>query len=315
MIRIGVIGAGAHSSANHGPALRRSKEERPTAVELAAVCDLDEDRARDYAGRFGFARTYTDLDAMLAGEELDGVVAVTPIGATRRLVERVARAGIPLAVEKPPGANLEEARGLRDAVRETGVPHMVSFNRRFSPALARVRQWLADRPRPQLVAARMLRHDRREDDFVFGTGIHSVDTVLSLMGAPARVTARQYPVSDKQTPFFDARVEFVAGGAATFVFAPACGRVEESVEIIGDGYDIRVDMGGCAVEVDCGGKTELVWRAEADMEEWERNGALDETRSFIRCLEGEEAWGPGLGEAFHSVWTAAAIQRGGEAVP
>jgi len=315
MIRLGVVGAGGHSSSNHGPALRRCKEERPEAIELAAVCDLDMARAEAYAERFGFGRVYTDLEAMLAEAELDGVVAVTPIGATVRLVERIAATGIPLVVEKPPGADLDEARHLRDAVLKTGTPHMVSFNRRFSPALARARAWLEDKPRPDLVAARMLRHQRREADFVFGTGIHSVDTVLSLMGVPERVSARQYPVSVEQTPFFDARVEFVEGGAATFVFAPACGRVEESVEIIGDGYDIRVDMGGCAVEIDEGGTTVLSWRAPDGAEEWQRNGALDETRFFSRCLEGAEAWGPGLAEAFWSVWTAAAIQRGGEAVP
>ena len=314
MIRIGVLGAGGHSSVNHGPALRRCKEECPEDVELTAICDLDADKGKAYAECFGFEKVYADLDAMVETEDLDGIVAVTPISLTGELAVRIARLGKPLVVEKPPGETLEEARRLRDAVGATGVPHMVSFNRRFSPAFARAREWLAGKSRPELVVARMLRHERREEEFVFGTGIHSVDTVLALMGVPERVVGQVYPVSAKRTPFFDARVTFRDGGAATFLFAPACGRVEESVEIVGDGYDIQVDMGDCGIEIHEGKETVLAWRASDEVEEWERNGALDETRAFIRYLETGEGWWPTLEEAFRSTWTSEAIQRGGKAV-
>lgn len=314
MIRIGVLGAGGHSSTNHGPALRRCQEERPQDIELAAVCDLDANRAKAYAGSFGFQKVYTDLDSMIKKEELDGIVAVTPIARTEELAVRIARLGKPLVVEKPPGETLEGARRLRAAVLATGTPHMVSFNRRFSPALTRAREWLAEKSRPELVVSRMLRHERREEEFVFGTGIHSVDTVLALMGVPERVVGQVYPVAAKQTPFFDARVTFRDGGAATFLFAPACGRVEESVEIIGDGYDIQIDMGNCAIQIHEGRQTVVAWQAADDVEEWERNGALDETRTFIRYLETGEGWWPTLEEAFWSTWTSEAIQQGGETV-
>src|SRR5690606_23043668 len=88
MIRLGVLGAGGHSRATHGPALRHLKRRDPGRVELAAVCDLDRDKASAYAAEFGFARAYADVEAMLAAERLDGLVAVTPL----KLTERIASA-------------------------------------------------------------------------------------------------------------------------------------------------------------------------------------------------------------------------------
>jgi len=312
MIRIAVLGAGAHSASSHGVSLRQCRDERPGAIELAAVCDLDADKASAYAGRFGFERTYTDLERMVERENPDGIVAVTPLPRTGQIVGQIARLGVPLVVEKPPGHTLEAARILRDAVVGSGVPHMISFNRRFSPAFSRAREWLAGKSRPELAIARMLRHGRREEEFVFGTGIHSVDAVLALMGRPEGVAGHAYPVSAHRTLFFDARVTFQKGGAAHFVFAPACGRTEETVEIVGDDYDIRIDFGACALEIHERGKAVLAWTAPPQMEEWERNGALDETRAFVRCLETGEGWWPTLDECLWSVRVADAIQRGGE---
>jgi len=314
MIRIAVLGAGAHSSGNHGPALRRCKQEKPDQVELVAVCDLDADKARGYAGRFGFEKVYTDLDAMVAEEELDGIVAVTPVSLTEELASRIVRLEKPLVVEKPPGHSVAAARRLRDLAAELGVPHMVSFNRRFSPAFARAREWLAQNAdrRPKLVVTRMLRHHRREEGFVFGTGIHSIDTVLSIMGRPEKAASHVYPVSAAQTLSFDARVSFQDGGGAIMVFAPAAGRVEESVEIVGEDYDIQVDIGECGIEIADRREKVLAWRAPEGTPEWEKNGALDETRAFIRYLERGEGWWPTLEEGLWSARTAEAIQRGGE---
>ncbi|MGB2821842.1 MAG: Gfo/Idh/MocA family oxidoreductase, partial [Phycisphaerae bacterium] len=187
MIRIAVIGAGAHSSRYHGPALRHVAEESPGAVELAAVCDLDVAKADHYAREFGFGAVYDEYDAMLEGESPDGLVVITPVAMTREVVADLLPRGIPLLFEKPPGVNSEEARELLAAAEGHDAPHMISFNRRFSPAVMKARQWLAanaaDRP-PELAIARMFRVDRRDEDFVTSTAIHAADTILAFMGRP-----------------------------------------------------------------------------------------------------------------------------------
>ena len=129
---------------------------------------------------------------MAAEENLDGLVCVTPLELTSELITGALGLNIPLVIEKPPGHSLEVARQLRDVVVDSGVPHMVSFNRRFSPAFARAASWIADggdARRPKRLISRMLRHNRREKGFVFGTAIHAIDTLRYLCGGEVESVA------------------------------------------------------------------------------------------------------------------------------
>lgn len=309
-MKIAVLGAGAHSRGNHGPALQHCKVERGDELELVAVCDLERARAEAYAAEFGFARVYTELEEMVARESPDGIVALTPIEYTEEIAGRIMRLGVPLVVEKPPGSSLVQARRLAVLAAELKAPHMVSFNRRFGPAFMRAQTWLkehAERP-PVMVASRMLRHARHDEEFAPGTGIHSIDNVLAFMGRPLECVTQTYAMGERQTPFFDARLRF-AHAAATFAIAPVSGAVTESIEIVGDGYRIFIDVAQCSISIADGGKKVLDWRASEEMPEWERNGTLDETRSFLRYVE-NGGWWPTLGDGCLAMEVAEAVQEG-----
>ena len=315
MIRIAVLGAGSHSSGNHGPALRTFVAQNPGVVELAAVCDLDEAKARGYAEEFGFANIYTDMDRMLGEEQLDGLVAVTPIALTEELAGVLLPHGIPLVIEKPPGENSEATRRLLAVAEESGTPHMISFNRRFSPALVKARQWLAeeaaDRP-PQVSLARMLRHNRRESDFVTGTAIHPVDAVIALLGTPAHVSATNLPTRTPGAFLTQACVSFSGGARAHFILSPVVGTVTETYEIHGEDYAIEVDTGPCTVRIRDAGEEVLSWSAPADAPNEYVNGTLGETEAFVRAVAAGEGFGPDLREALVAVETAEAVAAGGE---
>ncbi len=309
-MKIALLGAGAHSRGNHGPALQHCKMACGDELELVAVCDLDIEKAKAYAEQFGFARAYGDVEEMVERESPDGIVAVTPIEYTEEVVGRIMRLGVPLVVEKPPGASLEQARRLAALAAELEAPHMLSFNRRFGPAFVRAQAWLkehADRP-PLMVAARMLRHARHDEEFALGTAIHSIDNVLAFMGRPLECTTQIYSVGERQTPFFDARLRF-ANAAATFAIAPVSGAVTESIEIVGAGYRIFIDVAQCAVSIEEKGEQVLDWRAAPSAPEWERNGTLGEMRAFLRYLE-EGGWWPTLEDGCLAMEVAEAIQVG-----
>ncbi|MDM7915328.1 MAG: Gfo/Idh/MocA family oxidoreductase, partial [Candidatus Eisenbacteria bacterium] len=123
--RIVIIGTGEHSALYHGSALRSYAGMRPGELELAAVCDFDEARAKDYATRFGFARTYVDFRAMIERERPDGIVAVTPIARTAAIAEELLGLGIPVVIEKPPGETSADTLRLLEAAEVYGTPHMV----------------------------------------------------------------------------------------------------------------------------------------------------------------------------------------------
>lgn len=310
MLSIGVIGAGSHSRAFHGPALKIIKQRGPGLIELAAICDIDRAKAESYASEFGFARACDDLEKMLAAERLDGIVAVTPMERTVEIASRILRAKMPVLIEKPPGVNADEARELLAVARETRTPHMVSLNRRFCPAVLKARQWLeanADRP-PRLILARMLRHNRREANFVAHTGIHPVDTVCSFLGRPGRVDARRVAAGRADSHLYQATLVFDSGAAAVLVFASAVGLQQETYEILGEDYRILIDALAASITIHDAREEVLNWRVPEDAPPVVANGTLDETRAFVESLQGRRPFEPALEEAAASFSAAEAIQ-------
>ena len=94
MVRIGIVGAGLWG-AMHARAYAQNSR-----VELAAVCDLDENRALRLAQQFGIPKIYTRIEDMLA-EDLDGVSVATPDDAHTAVVLAAAARGWHVLVEKP----------------------------------------------------------------------------------------------------------------------------------------------------------------------------------------------------------------------
>lgn len=315
MLRLAVIGAGSHSTSNHGAALRACKAAHPDEIELTAVCDLDQKKALVYAEKFGFLRTYDNYDQMLAEERLDGLIAITPLPLTAKIAGDLLSRGLPLVIEKPPGENSEETRRLLQIAEAHGTPHMISFNRRFSPVIAKAREWLAGpgkgRP-PKLMIARMLRHARREEGFVVGTGIHVIDAVLSFMDRPEQVFTRKVPTDVDGRFLYDASVRFRDGAVASFAISPDVGVDEETFEIQGQDYCIQIDRIACRIRVLDGGREALSWQAPGGAELAFTCGVLGETESFIRYIRQGRGYWPDLRDGLVSMIVSEAVEAGGE---
>ena len=73
-IRVGIIGTG---NISHFHMKGYKKLEAEGIVELVAACDIDADKLAGYKDRYGFQRTYTDYNEMMANEELDCVSVCT----------------------------------------------------------------------------------------------------------------------------------------------------------------------------------------------------------------------------------------------
>lgn len=309
MVRCCVIGAGAHSRGNHGPSLARVAEERPDGVSLVAVCDLDEGKAHAYAREFGFPRVYQDYRRMLEKENPDAVVAVTPLDQTLAMGKELFAFGAPVLLEKPPGRTVAESRELAAAAASTGSRHMISFNRRFGPAVQAARRWLEKKAatKPDQIVARMLRVSRLEPTFIMGTGIHLVDTVLSFLGQARRVSSlRHHTHAGGQCA--SAQVEGVHGNAL-LVIAPDCGTMGETYELIGDDYTIHIDTVSSQCAVVRSGQ--LVLHERFDHEPpFVANGTYAETVSFVEAVESGRGYGPTMQEGLASMLLADAIDRG-----
>ena len=133
-IRAGFIGCGKHAFQSILPSFQYAP------VELVAVCDLREDRARFCARQFGALRWYTDYAAMLGEEELDAVFVVLNHDETGRpqyapVAIDVLRASRHVWIEKPPASTLEEIKQMQEA-RDTAQRFVqVGFKKPFYPAI------------------------------------------------------------------------------------------------------------------------------------------------------------------------------------
>lgn len=134
-LKVGFIGAGNYASSMLLPILRDR-----TDVELACVVTSSSLGAANAQRRFGFAEASTDVDRLLADDDLDAVFIVTRHHSHASLVCRALEAGKATFVEKPLALRDEELARVLDVAEETGNDRlMVGFNRRFAPLLNQLR--------------------------------------------------------------------------------------------------------------------------------------------------------------------------------
>lgn len=309
-LRVGVIGAGkGHSSTFHGPALQKCKAENPDGIELAWICDLDEERARSYAETFGFGKWSTSFQSMIKEDRPDALLAITPLPVTARVTAELLPYRIPLLIEKPPAENSTEIRRLVDLATKSETYHMISFNRRFNPAILKAQEWLSSfgLPEPHLLVGRMLRGQRLEPNFAIGTGIHLVDAVFSIMGRPQYVQTTRMRRAESET--WNAQVSFEKDRAANITIAPHSGIEAETYELIGEGYRIFIDVIGIRAEANRSRHGSASWQF-GDMDTVLKEGTLEETRAFLDAARSGKPAGPNLEDALVDMLACESIQSG-----
>jgi len=177
--RVAVIGAGGIARSVHLPSLAEMDD-----VEVVAVCDIVESRARQQAEKHGIPRVYTLYKEMLAAErgEVDAVFVLVEPGNLFHVVWHCLDAGYPAFMEKPPGVNLFQCESLARKSAEAGCILQVGFNRRFIPMVRRIRDLMAERTQINQVEGCFFKYgsgafDRGSVPAFESDVIHAVDLV------------------------------------------------------------------------------------------------------------------------------------------
>ncbi|MGC8674609.1 MAG: Gfo/Idh/MocA family protein [Thermoprotei archaeon] len=132
-MKIGVIGVGGHGRGRHLAPYKRL--EAQGLIEVAAVADINEERAKSAAKDFSVPHYYKDYAEMLQKEDLDGVSVVTPSGLHGEVGKQVLLSGVSALIDKPLAPSLSEATELVEIAKDKGATLMVGYWSRFSPAL------------------------------------------------------------------------------------------------------------------------------------------------------------------------------------
>ncbi|HEY0829131.1 MAG TPA: Gfo/Idh/MocA family oxidoreductase [Bacilli bacterium] len=191
LIKIAVIGAGS-ISVDHLKAYNRNSN-----VEIYAVCDLNEDRAKAAALKFGAQKTYTDYKELLADAEVDAVSICTWNNTHAEISIASVQAGKHVLVEKPLCRTVEEALEVQKAVRSSGKILQVGFVRRHDPNVHVLRKFMENGEFGQIYYAKAstIRRlgnpggwfsdiGRSGGGPLIDIGVHVIDLCWYMMGKP-----------------------------------------------------------------------------------------------------------------------------------
>ena len=136
-LRVGLAGLGSMGR-NH----LRHLSSRPDCT-LVAIADPEAAALADAVTRTG-AAGFADSLAMIAETTLDAVVVAAPTTAHAAIAAAAIERGLPVLVEKPLAATVDEGLTLVAAARDRGIPLQVGHVERFNPAVLELGRRLAD---------------------------------------------------------------------------------------------------------------------------------------------------------------------------
>jgi predicted dehydrogenase len=136
-LRVGIVGAGLWARRAHLPAFTHAP-----GVEVTAISDPDQARAKELARDFGIARAFADHRELLASG-VDAISLVAPDDVHHAIAAAALDARLPVLCEKPLGRTVEEAADLARRAETVGVVTKMGFCFRYSPALRHLRELVA----------------------------------------------------------------------------------------------------------------------------------------------------------------------------
>ncbi|RAV11223.1 Gfo/Idh/MocA family protein [Paenibacillus contaminans] len=190
-IRIGVIGAGSISESHLG-AYAKNPE-----VELVAICDLNEERARAKAEKYNIPNVYTDYNKLLEDGSIDAVSVCTWNNSHAPISIAALNAGKNVLCEKPLCKTVEEAFEVEAAVKKSGKTLQVGFVRRYASNTRIVKEFMENGDLGEIYYAKAscIRRfgnpggwfadtERSGGGPIIDIGVHVIDLCWYLMGRP-----------------------------------------------------------------------------------------------------------------------------------
>ena len=137
-VRLGVVGVGNISSLNVPGYLEHER------CDVVALCDPRPEVLELRGREWGVERLYTDLDALLADDDVDAVEILTPTHLHKEHVLAAARAGKHISCQKPMANSIADCREMLAAVEAAGVVFRISECFFHYPPLVEAKRLIAE---------------------------------------------------------------------------------------------------------------------------------------------------------------------------
>lgn len=212
----------------HAPGKLRVALDNPD-VEMIGVCEPDAAMRKEREGiaPFDSVLWFDSLDALLAREDVAGVIVDGAVSQNIALGEAALEAGKHILLEKPAGTRLADIKRLQAIARERELLIQMGYQFRYFPGFTGLRRLVLEGVlgdvfccRARIGKDRAL-YDRLEKelrDYAGGTlfelGCHPLDFIVGLMGEPTSTKGFLRTDYRDDTPLADntvAVIEFAGG--------------------------------------------------------------------------------------------------------
>jgi predicted dehydrogenase len=197
-IKVGIIGAGGIAGGKHLPGHRNVE-----GVSIIAVCDIDRQRAENFAKQHDIKHVFTDYNDLVGMPELDAVSVCTPNNFHAPPSIAALEAGKHVICEKPIAGNASDGQAMVDAQKASGKVLQIGLQSRFGAEARTLRKLYEDGFFGDIYYARAMAMRRRgvpaSPSFItksiagggplIDIGVHILDVLLWMIGCPKPIEA------------------------------------------------------------------------------------------------------------------------------
>ena len=109
-------------------------------TNLLWACDLDEERMAKVLSPYPGVRQATDMNELLADNDIDAVVIATPVHSHYKIAKAVLEAGKHVLIEKPLASSVDEGLELIKLARSKGLQIMVDHTFCYNGAVLKIKE-------------------------------------------------------------------------------------------------------------------------------------------------------------------------------
>ncbi|WP_438483180.1 Gfo/Idh/MocA family protein [Oleiharenicola lentus] len=274
ILRVGLIGCGAHSTEIIIPTLRSIPN-----IKVLAVCDSQVSAATEASLLLGGIPVARDLGELIRHHDLNAIIAVGPPQMHAVAALKALERGLHVFVEKPPAITAKELSHLAETAASKKLVTCVGHNLRHSDAAQQLRRVLnGDEQvtlappigKPVAMEMRYFASKPRGDRWGLGSALrsfllshvnHAIDFMIFQMGSIARVSAA---IASTKTDgiALSAHFVFTSGAVGTLFATSSAPRFSFAGTIVTDAHKVvRFDaLRQLEVEAGDGVKSDKAWR-------------------------------------------------------
>jgi virulence factor len=288
-LRVVFIGAGRMANSVHYPSLASFREE----VDIVGICDVYPESLKKTADMYGIENRYTDYKAMIEETKPDAVYAIGQPHIMYDVWMWCLRQGLNLYIEKPLGITIHQARALVYTAEQHNCITQVSFQRRSSPMVSKLRDECLKRGPITHAVCKFYKseiepflgaRDRMMDDTV-----HSIDTIRWMCGGEAvKVESTTKRIGVPDINFISATIEFDTGATGYLINSWSSGRRIFSVEMHAPNICVEAEHETKGYLYADGDTTGIEYDAREEAggtELFQYGGFQAKHREFIDCLK------------------------------